>query len=361
MGRPVLPQIESFLQAGIDPKTKLPLKFIDAQEGELKNNIKRVLRIVDAQDAINRYTWHNIPCELSSQEFERLIYYKGQLCFFYFKELDKFFLMPYALDGSIDFYGRYNTIHPVPFTSGEESKEEKEIRRRQEQVLSTLKLNVQYDVAIDEVEDPSKYCVLIHDYTKQLGQRILPRAILNEPIIDLESEIMPYMRTSLILGTGIQGIRVDDGDQWNSVNEAARSMKHAALNGKGWIPITSPIELQELTPGQVAKAEEYLLAMQAIDNFRLSTYGLQNGGLFEKKAHELESEAALNKSTSDVIYQDGLSIRQHFCDVVNSLFGVGIWVEANQSAINLDNDMDGLDYETENTEGGDYDESNSDL
>ena len=102
--------------AGIDLKTGLPVR---AKEGsDLKSNMKKVLRLIDEQDAINRFKWFNVPANLSSEEIERLLYYKGQLCFFYFKELDEFFFMPFALDGSIDFYGRYNTIHPVPMSCG---------------------------------------------------------------------------------------------------------------------------------------------------------------------------------------------------------------------------------------------------
>ena len=64
-------------------------------------------------------------------------------CFFYFKELDEFYFMPFALDGSIDFYGRYNSIHPVPMSSGtEDDKKIKEQYETQRALLSMLKLNV---------------------------------------------------------------------------------------------------------------------------------------------------------------------------------------------------------------------------
>ena len=76
-------------------------------------DIKKFLRLVDEQ-----YTFYNLPADITSQELERMLYYKGQLCFFYDKDLEEFYFMPYALDGTIDFYGRYNTIHPVPMTSG---------------------------------------------------------------------------------------------------------------------------------------------------------------------------------------------------------------------------------------------------
>lgn len=49
-----LPDVHSLIQAGIDPKTGLPIKLSDT-DCALKENIRKVLRIVDEQDAINRY------------------------------------------------------------------------------------------------------------------------------------------------------------------------------------------------------------------------------------------------------------------------------------------------------------------
>ena len=114
-GMPKMVDLDLLIQAGIDPKTGLPRKM--AKRKNLKPEIKRALRIIDEQDAINRYVWYNLPCNITSQELERMLYYKGQLCFFYMKDLEQFFFMPYALDGTIDFYGRYNRVHPVPMTS----------------------------------------------------------------------------------------------------------------------------------------------------------------------------------------------------------------------------------------------------
>jgi hypothetical protein len=49
-----LPNFELYWQAGIDPKTGLPLKFKDVKFN-LKDDIKKFLRLVDEQDAVNRY------------------------------------------------------------------------------------------------------------------------------------------------------------------------------------------------------------------------------------------------------------------------------------------------------------------
>ena len=76
-----LPDLLTLLQAGINPKTGLPLALGD---NKFKKDMKALLRVIDEQDAVNRYTWYNLPCDISSEELERLLYYKGQLCFFYF-------------------------------------------------------------------------------------------------------------------------------------------------------------------------------------------------------------------------------------------------------------------------------------
>ncbi len=325
-----LPQLDVLYQAGIDPKTGLPLKFTSGNKKCLKEDIKKALRIKDEQDAVNRYTWKNLPANITSQELERLIYYKGQLCFFYDKNLEEYYFMPYALDGTIDFYGRYNTIHPVPMTSGTDDKGNK----AQAQYLAGLKLKCVYSKDIkDKEEDTSIYAVLIHDYTKQLAQTIIPRVAVNDPLLDVMSNCIPYMNTALLLATGIEGIRVNDADQADDVRAANRSMENAALTGEPYVPITGNVDFQELNNGQVAKAEEYMLAMQSIDNLRLSLYGLKNGGLFEKKAHELQEEADVNNTSVDIIMQDGLLIRQNFCEIANAIFGLNITCEVSESAV----------------------------
>lgn len=55
MGVPNLPDIQSLIQAGINPKTGLPLKFGN-NANALKENLKKNFRIMDEQNAINRYT-----------------------------------------------------------------------------------------------------------------------------------------------------------------------------------------------------------------------------------------------------------------------------------------------------------------
>lgn len=348
--------ISTYLAAGIDPKTKLPIR---SGVCGYKEAIKKNLRIIDEQDAVNRYVWYNLPANITSQELERMLYYKGQLAFFFSKADKKFYFMPYALNGGLDFYGRFTSIHPIPLAEGV-TDEEKRATARLRNYLSTLRLDCIYEVEAEDLANPdllTDSAVLIHDYTKQLSQTIIPRQQLQDGIIDIMSDCIPFMRTALLNSTGVLGMRVGNDDEANEVYRLSDFINKAALTGSKYIPIEGQMEFQELTGADVAKSEEFLLAMQALDNFRLSTYGIENGGLFEKKAHTLESEQAMNTGNTGIVYNDGLKIRQHFCDVVNSIWGDTIlggkylWCLPSEQAMGVDTSGDGIVMDEQDQSG----------
>ena len=348
---PFLPDIDKLIQMGINPKTGLPYKM-GGRRCDTKEDIKKLIRKNDEQIAVNRYTWYNLPANITSQELEKYIYYFGQLAFWYMPEMDQFFFSKYALDGQLDFYGRYTKIHPIPINSG--GSDEKYVKA-QEAVLSQYKLDCVYGVKLPEDLDEDTLmhsAVLLHDYTKQLPQMIIPTQVLNDPIIDLEAECMPFLRTALLNATGTKGVRVPDADSANEVKEANKQLVNGAINAEPYIPITGAVEFQELTDGNIGKSQEFLQSMQAIDNFRLGLHGVDNGGLFEKKAYVNEAQTGMNYAGGDVglTLQDGLSIRQNFCNIVNSIWGIGIWCEVSENLINTDLNGDGVAYER-NIEG----------
>ena len=334
---PYLPNYEPFIAAGIDPKTGLPKK-LEGASAPIKQNIKALLRVLDEQNAVTRYTWYNLPCDITSQELERMLYYKGQLCMFYFEPLDKFFFMPYALDGTIDFYGRFNRVHPVPMAEGQ-TDIEKEQFSKQRDLLSTIKLDVLYDIPLEPV-NPYTSCVLLHDYTKQMSQTIISRQVLQDPLLDVMSECVPLLRTALFNSSGVTAMRVNSQDEQSNVQAANASIDLAALNGQRYIPVLGNLDFQELAAGDTLKSEEFLIAMQSLDNLRLSFYGLDNGGLFQKKAHMLEAEQQANAGHAKSPLDDGLMIRQHMCDVANAIWGIGMSCEISETALGADKNGD---------------------
>lgn len=329
------------IQAGIDPKTGLPIRYSDSK-CNLKSDIKRQLRIVDEQNAVNRFTWYNLPEGLNGRLMERILYYKGQGMFFFLN--GKFYFLPYALDGSIDVYGRFTAVTPLPFngTTGEGTKERPWI--------TGLTFEPIYDVAVPEdyksveeiINKLEKSCVLLKDYTEQYSQTNIARQIINDPILDVMAECFPYMRTALKNSTGVQGMRVGTENESANVYAANNAINKAALEGDSKVPIVGTVDFQDLTNGQPAKAEEFLLAMQSLDNYRLSLYGLDNGGLFQKKSHMLQAEQEMNAGNVGLVLRDGLQNRQDFCTLCNSLYGLNMWCDVSETVIGVDTTGDGV-------------------
>lgn len=330
---PKMVPLDLYIQAGIDPKTGLPLKATGNLPCALKDNVKRQLNIVDLQDALNRYTWYNLPKGLTGNLIERILYYKGQGALFYMESNETFYFLPFALDGSIDVYGRFTGITFLPFNGATSDGEEKPW-------IQGFKKTPRYEVMTDPEEATAENildsCVILRDYSQQISQTILPRSTVNDSILDVMAECIPLMRTALINSTGINGMKVSNEDEQSNVKAASLAIQRAALNGEKWIPMVGQVEFQELVNGPTAKAEEFLLAMQSVDNYRLSLYGLDNGGLFQKRSHMLEAEQRMNNGNSGIILQDGLYQRQEFCDIVNSWFGLSIYCEISETVNNID-------------------------
>lgn len=316
------------------------------QEPALKVNIRKQLRIIDEQDAINRFTWYNLPDGLNSRLMERILYYRGQGMFF--KMNDKFYFLPYALDGGIDCYGRYEGVTPLPFNGSTSSNNTP--------LVKGLVYTPEYDILLPEdfidddgnikteeiTEKIDRSCVLIKDYSEQISQTNISRQALNDPLLDIMSECIPFMRTNLINSTGVQGLRVGDASEYANVLEANKVIDRAALEGNRYVPITATLDLQDLSGGNVSKSEEYMLALQSLDNYRLSLYGLDNGGLFQKKAHMLEAEQELNAGSIALPLKDSLDYRQDACALINSIWGLGIWCEPSEVVSGQDRNGDGM-------------------
>ena len=79
MGKPFLPNIKDLIAAGIDPHSGLPLKLVGGKPEYLVEDAKRSFRLMDEQNALNRFNWINLPDGLSGNLMERILYYKSKI------------------------------------------------------------------------------------------------------------------------------------------------------------------------------------------------------------------------------------------------------------------------------------------
>lgn len=354
MGKPTLPDKQTIRALGLDEETinKRPIY------SPYKDAFVRQLRIMDEQQFLTRYKWYNLPHGLNENLMERILYYRGRAMFFYMPADDKFYFLPFTFGKSMDVYGRMNQCIPLPFTGSSTTNE------TQKNVLSLETRTPIYDFQMDNMTwaDFTGKCVICYDYSQQLSQTILPRQELNEMIIQYEADMLPYMHTALMNATGVTGMRVNSDDEQAQVKVASLGVQNAALNGMKWLPLTGRVDFQDLGQTSASNAQEYLLAMQSMDNFRQMGMGLGDGTLFQTRSHMLQTQADMAIGRVDGIYQDGLNMRQDFCNLVNSLFGLGIWCDVSEQATGYDKSLDGLvadDNEpaANDTEGGTEDVS----
>lgn len=361
MAEPFLPMDPNIKLSCNYPLTKKEIRGLNLYGNvkSLKEAMKQLFRQKDLDDFTNRMKWYDIPLDLKSTDIERLLYYKGSLAFWYFKELDKFMLTPYALIDGLDAYGRYKYVRPIPFAADDDAKKNKSYVAL-ESLMSTKKLKVIYDVQleedfvtengeflVDEAEDLlNNSAVILYDRTTSLmAKNVVGRSIMQEGLLDVMAECVPFARTALENSTGIQGIRVSSEDESSNVIAANNTFQMAALTGEKYVPIVGNIEFQDLTAASGIKSAEFMELLQSFNNLRLSMYGLDNSGMIEKKAYV--NELATSMNNVGLSLQDALNNRQDFCAIVNSIWDCNMWCEISQTASGMDVNGDGLPYDSE--------------
>lgn len=353
-GNAIIYNTQPAIEVGYDIFSLIPpkaRKFYNLNEGyQLKGQLLNSLRTIDRQTAMKRFTWYNLPEGITAELIERILFDRGKLMFF--KLNGKAFVAPYTVfspdedDGSgIDMYGRYIRVTPVPYRGPITSDSDLE------PLLKGISFKVHYEVALPEDYDYDpqaiqqaieESAVLLHDYTGDAPERVVPRDITNLALLDLMAEMPAFMRTSLINSTGVRGLKVADATEEGEVNRANAQIQKAALSGDIYTPIKGTQEFQDLTNGVTGNAEEFLLAMQSLDNLRLSTWGLDNGGLFQKRSHLLEAEQEMNAGNVGMVLKDSLDNRQEWCTIINSIWGTSMWCEVSETVLGIDTTGDGV-------------------
>lgn len=339
---PYLPDVQTLIAAGLDPKTGMPVRMASMSGSRLAGAMEEIFFSMDVQDSVSRYEWTGLPDGLDSEYIERLMYFKGQFALFYSDADKRFYALPYALGsgkligsgkdvtGTIDVQGRYTVITPLPFNGGTTSINESEQREKEEPPKPWI--NGLVRVPVYREEDASLYdkrdaAVLFYDYPKEWSQTTIPRFAKNRELIRLEAQCIPMMKTALLTETGVEGMRCAGTDEEGQIQAANAMFESAALNGTRWIGMRGSPGLESVgSSGSIGRAQEFTLALQSLDNLRLSTYGLATGGVFEKKAHVLEREEESNAGQQSKKLMVGLQLRKTRAAIANAVFGLNIGV-----------------------------------
>lgn len=305
-------------------------------------NIGKSLANVDYQQYITRFKWNNLPEGLDSELFEKIMYFSGSAMFFYIKELDRFYFLPYGMAGEkeqtgIDFYGRFNKLKPYSFNgstdgSGEEKATGKKVSAADIYLSTQVRNNIK-DIPFvkDEKEAREIYengAVICWDYTPGLNYWNISRNRVSQAYINYLVKVLIQTKSALINASGFNLFATDSESandlmqmQIDDINEAREEGQLAAVVSK----LLGKIEnLQSNAPAAMA---DFWSSLQSVDNLRLKTMGIRNDGVQQKSQYQNIQEQSVDINDSLQVYWNSFMERIKFSAIVNSIWGLEIYPE----------------------------------
>lgn len=326
------------------------------------DKIGRSLQLIDYQQFVTRFRWNNLPEGLDSELFERIMYYSGSAMFFYIKELDRFYFLPYGMSGEktetgIDFYGRFNRIKPYSFNGSTDGSGEQEAGKRISKAdiyLSTqIRDNIKDIPMVSSIEEAKRIyeegAVICWDSTPGLAYYQDSRNRISRAYIKYMTQVLIQTKSALINSSGFNLFSADSESsndlmqmQIDAINMDREKGKLSAVVDKALGEITN---LQSNAPAAMA---DFWSSLQSVDNLRLKSLGIQNDGVIQKSQYQNIQEQAIDLNDSLQVYYNAFMERVKFAAIVNSIWGLNIYPEPllmpqGQPNNEAEDNMDGSD------------------
>ena len=91
------------------------------------------LAVIDYQQFLTRFKWHNLPEGMDSELIERVLYFSGSAMFFRIKELNRFYFLPYGMCNE----GTQKGINTIASRYQKQDK-----KKREQDMLSQVESNL---------------------------------------------------------------------------------------------------------------------------------------------------------------------------------------------------------------------------
>ena len=315
--------------------TKCRSKYMYAED-PMFEKIGASLKNIDYQQFVTRFKWNNLPEGLDSELFERILYYSGSAMFFYIKDLDRFYFLPYGMSGEgtqtgIDFYGRFNRIKPYSFNGATSGAGE--VKSKADIYLSTqVRDNIKDIPLVDNEEDARKIyengAVICWDMTPGLAYFVDSRNRISQSYIKYLVKVLIQTKSALINSSGFnlfQAGSETDNDimqmQIDAINEDRERGKLSAVVSQALGDIEN---LQSNAPAAMA---DFWSSLVSVDNLRLKSMGISNDGVIQKSQYQNIQEQSIDINDAMQVYWNCFMERVKFSAIVNSIWGLDIYPE----------------------------------
>lgn len=318
-----------------------------------------IMREQNYVETIERYMWTNVPFGLTPDLIERVLFFRGKGVLYFNDAVGKFQFLPFALNDTIDEYGRYTRCNTLPFIGVDEVKKDPNSKKRMvSAVMEDLELV--YDLPYNEemlrmIREKKPVGIVLNDNTLAISQQPIIRANYVKPVLHMMATLMNIINCAMFGAADHNVLAVENESELKSINQGIDAINKNILNGKRFTAITSPLKIEPLKTSNTADLEGLFNTFNSLSNFLKSITGVANPGVFDKKAHLLQEEQQLNGSNADDIYYNGLRQRQEFCMLVQAYYGYPIWCESKRamSEVQAENMATGETSDPDNTQYND--------
>ena len=317
---------------------------------------------MDYQQYLTRFKWNNLPEGMDSELFERVMYFSGSAMFFYIKELDKFYFLPYGMSGDgtqtgIDFYGRFNKIKPYSFNGSTDGSGERKSDGRMSKAdiyLSTqIRDNITDIPMVASEEEARKIyedgAVICWDYTPGLAYWNNSRNRISQSYVKYMVQVLIQTKSALINSSGFN-LFAADGEQDNDIMQMQIDAINKDREEGQLAAVVSKLlgNIENLQSNAPAAMQDFWASLVSVDNLRLKSMGIRNDGLQQKSQYQNIQEQSIDINDSLQVYWNSFMERVKFAAIVNSIWGLDIYPEPL-----LLPQMSAENQEADSEEGGD--------
>ena len=278
-----------------------------------KNKYIELWTAYDLQQVCSRFKWKNLPNGLTSWNLERMLYYRGSLCGFYFNS--KLYILPYTVSGGINLYGMPTKITPITYNGQSAGDGE-------------LFFEKDFYLNVDTYGDENNNydAVLLYDNIP-LGPNgtNVPRAYYNSIIINEIADTLARVNINIVVSNKKILLKILDPKQRKIVE---KELSIAFGSDSPFAIITGDIDSSSIQSTNDFNAEELFNAVKNYDAIRCFINGISSKSFgSEKKERLVTGELAGATEEKELIIDSAFEMRKLFCDLVNKKFGTNISVE----------------------------------
>ena len=307
-------------------------------EDPMFENIGKSLKNIDYQQFVTRFKWNNLPEGLDSELFERILYYSGSAMFFYIKDLDRFYFLPYGMSGEgtqtgIDFYGRFNRIKPYSFNGVTSGDAESKKKSAADIYLSTqIRDNIK-DIPMVSTEEEAKKiyeegAVICWDMTPGLAYYADSRNRISQSYIKYLVKVLIQTKSALINSSGFNLFSTETESASDIMQEQIDAINLDREKGKLSAVVSQALgDIQNLQSNAPAAMADFWSSLVSVDNLRLKSMGISNDGVIQKSQYQNIQEQSIDINDAMQVYWNCFMERVKFSAIVNSIWGLDIYPE----------------------------------